>query len=108
MRTHIGVFELLVLLAVSAHGDQAYGVTIRRAVAAGRGRDVSSGAVSTTLERLEARGFVVSRSGDSSVARAGRPRRYYRLTRDGEAAVQENVAALRHMTRQAAPKLSRS
>jgi DNA-binding PadR family transcriptional regulator len=107
MSGHIGVFELLVLLAVSAHGDDAYGVTIRRAVAAARGRDVSSGAVSTTLERLEARGLVASRTGDASEARRGRPRRYFRLTRAGEAIAQEHLAALRQMSRLANPRLSR-
>jgi DNA-binding PadR family transcriptional regulator len=108
MSTHVGVFELLVLLAVHSHGDEAYGVTIRRAVAASRGRDVSSGAVSTTLERLEARGLVVSRQGDAAAARSGRPRRYFRVTRAGEAIMNEHVAALRQMTRQARARLSRS
>jgi PadR family transcriptional regulator PadR len=97
MRSQIGVFELLVLMAVNAGGTNAYGVTIRQAVEAGRGRDVSSGAVHTTLDRLARRGLVVSREGDSEPSRAGRPRRYYKLTRAGELAVREQFGALQQL-----------
>jgi len=106
--SRIGVFELLVLMAVSAHRDQAYGVAIRRAVAAGRGTDVSSGAVYTTLERLETRGFVISRRGDPSEVRGGRPRRYYCLTPSGESAVRTNVSAVTLMAGRTPAKLLRS
>ena len=107
MSTQVGVFELLVLMAAASVGDEAYGVRIRQAVAASRGTDVSSGAVYTTLERLEQRGFVVSRRGESTATRSGRPRRYYRLTKAGEAAVQANYGALRDLARQLHPRLMR-
>jgi PadR family transcriptional regulator len=107
MSTQIGVFELLVLMAVSSAGDDAYGVPIRQAVEAGRGREVSSGAVHTTLERLERRGFVTSRRGETSPTRGGRPRRYYALTRAGERAVKTNFGALQHLAGRMAPRLSR-
>jgi DNA-binding PadR family transcriptional regulator len=107
MSTRIGVFELLVLMAVASNGDDAYGVRIRQAVAASRGKDVSSGAVSTTLERLAQRGFVTARRGEATAARGGRPRRYFRLTRAGEAVVQTNYGAVRDLARQLHPKLIR-
>lgn len=97
MTRQIGVFELLVLMAVSAGGDHAYGVKIRQAVEAGRGRDVSSGAVHTTLDRLSKRGLVTSGEGEGEPVRAGRPRRYYKLTRAGELAVRQHFGALRDM-----------
>lgn len=107
MSSQIGVFELLVLMAVSSCGDQAYGVPIRQAVEASRGREVSSGAVHTTLERLQRRGFVTSRVGDTTPARGGRPRRYYKLTRAGELAVRHNIGAVRHLADRLAPRLTR-
>jgi DNA-binding PadR family transcriptional regulator len=103
--TRLGVFELLVLMAVAASPEEADGVTIRQAVAAGRGRDVSSGAVHTTLERLEHRGLVTSRRGDTSPARGGRPRRYYGLTALGTTAIDVNYGALQTLARRV-PKTS--
>ena len=108
MSTDLGIFELLVLMAVRAARDAAYGVTIRQAVAASRNRDVSSGAVYTTLERLQRRGLVTSRLGEATTARGNRPRRYYALTRAGDAAVESNYAALQQIARRTAPRPARS
>jgi PadR family transcriptional regulator PadR len=107
MSTDLGIFELLVLMAVRAGGEQAYGVTIRQAVSSGRGREVSSGAVYTTLLRLERRGLVRSQVGDASESRGGRARRYYALTAAGGSAVDTNYAALRTLSRRMAPRTSR-
>jgi PadR family transcriptional regulator PadR len=106
MATDLGMFELLVLMAAAAHdvpGDQAYGVVIRRSVAASRNSEVSSGAIYTTLERLERRGLLSSRFGDPSEVRGGRPRRYYSLTPDGRRAIDSNCAALNHLSARIAP-----
>ncbi len=108
MSTDLGIFELLVLMAVRATRGASYGVSIRQAVAASRGRDVSSGAVYTTLERLQRRGLVTSRLGEATTARGNRPRRYYALTRDGDAAVESNYAALQLLARRTAPRPARS
>ena len=108
MSTDLGIFELLILMAVRAHGASAHGVPIRQAVAASRNREVSSGAVYTTLERLHQRGLVTSRLGEATTARGNRPRRYYALTRAGEAAVESNYAALHQLARRAAPRPARS
>jgi DNA-binding PadR family transcriptional regulator len=99
MSTDLGVFALLVLMAIKANGDKAYGVTIRQAVAAGRDRDVSSGAIYTTLVRLQRRGLVRSWDGDPKESLGGRARRYYRLTSAGEAAVRSNYEALQALSR---------
>ena len=107
MSSQIGVFELLVLMSVSSCGAGAYGVPIRQAVEASRGREVSSGAVHTTLERLERRGMVTSRTGEAPPARGGRPRRYYKLTKAGELAIRHNYGAVQHLATRMAPKLSR-
>lgn len=108
MTTRMGVFELLVLMAVKALGERASSVDIRRAVADSRGRDVSSGAVHTTLERLEARGLVVSRRGEATRERGGRPRRYFAVTAAGREAISVNVGALEQMLRVVRTATSRS
>jgi DNA-binding PadR family transcriptional regulator len=94
-------------MAVASEGAGAYGVRIRQAVADSRGADVSSGAVYTTLERLERRGLVASRRGEATPARAGRPRRYYSLTRAGEEAVRVNYGAVRQLARGVAARMTR-
>ncbi len=88
----IGSLEELVLLAlarVHARGDDeaAYGMTVRRELEERAGRDVSIGAVYSTLDRMEAKGLVRSRLADPDPARGGRPRRYFSLTEEGVAAV---------------------
>jgi len=64
----LGRFEEIVLLAVGRLGENASGVSIRREIAERNRRDVSAGALYTTLDRQP---FARSRS--APVARAGRP-----------------------------------
>ena len=99
MSTDLGIFELLVLMAVRATRGASYGVSIRQAVAASRNRDVSSGAVYTTLERLQRRGLVTSRLGEATTARGNRPRRYYALTRQGRRQLADELAQWQRMSR---------
>lgn len=93
----LGEFEQMVLLAVLRLGDGAYGLAIRDELAAVTGREPSSGALYTTLDRLEKKGLVASREGESSSDRGGRARRYMRVTAEGRAALlrtREAFAAL--------------
>ena len=55
---YLGEFEHLVLLAVMRLGDDAYGVPIRRLITERAQREVSFGAVYSTLRRLHAKGFL--------------------------------------------------
>ena len=55
---YLGEFEHLVLLAVMQLGDDAYGAPIRRLITERAERDVSFGAVYSTLRRLEAREYL--------------------------------------------------
>jgi DNA-binding PadR family transcriptional regulator len=77
---HLGELEQLILFAVTALGDDAYGGAIRAYIEERSGRIVSSGAISTTLGRLAERRLVVGRVGTPLPGRAGRPRKYYALT----------------------------
>jgi PadR family transcriptional regulator, regulatory protein PadR len=80
---YLGEFEQLVLLAVLRLGDEAYAVTIRRAIEDAAARTVSRGALYTTLERLEAKGLLSSRMGEPTADRGGRARRYHKVTAAG-------------------------
>jgi DNA-binding PadR family transcriptional regulator len=80
---YLGEFELMVLLTIIRLGDEVYGVPLSREVAALRGREVAVGSVYAALERLEAKGLVVSQLGESTPERGGRAKRYFRVTDEG-------------------------
>jgi PadR family transcriptional regulator PadR len=84
----LGRFEELVLLAL-VRLRETYGVPIRREIGERTGRDVSFGAVYTTLERLERKGYVSSRMGEPTQERGGRAKRYFRIEAPGVRALNE-------------------
>jgi DNA-binding PadR family transcriptional regulator len=66
------------------HLDQeSYGVPIMKEIATRTGREVARPAVYIALKRLEAKGFLTSRIGESTMERGGRSRRMFRLTKVG-------------------------
>ena len=89
----LGSFEELVLLAVGRGSGDAYGMTVRREIQEHTGRDVTIGAVYSTLDRLTSKGFVESRLGSGDEDRAGRARRYFRIRPSGV----EALSRLREM-----------
>jgi PadR family transcriptional regulator len=90
----MGEFEQLVLLALLRLGNDAYGMDVRAEIEKRTGRDVSYGAVYTTLDRLERKGWVVHHLGESTPERGGRARKYFRVLREGRKALRETQAAL--------------
>lgn len=90
----LGALELTILLAVARLGDEAYGLAVRRDVSTRTARDYSVGAIYTTLGRLEAKGFVVSRTTAPLPTRGGRSRRQFEVTAAGQRAIRhaERVA----------------
>jgi PadR family transcriptional regulator PadR len=93
----LGRFEEIVLLALVRLRENAYGVTIRREIAERTGRDASFGAVYTTLERLERKGYVSSRVGEPTRQRGGRAKRYFRIEAPGIAALDRSREAIAAM-----------
>ena len=88
----IGQFEHVVLAAILAMGDDAYGVTIHARVEVFISpRTVSLGAVYATLDRLEDKGLVRSWLSDPTPERGGRSKRHYRLETLGERALHDSV-----------------
>ncbi len=107
MDHHPGEFEQLLLFGILRLGDGAYGVTIRREIEERTGRQVSVGAVYTTLHRLEERGFVSARVGEPTAERGGRRKKYYALEPAGVAALNRSYRNLREMAKGLAPRLER-
>lgn len=103
---YLGEFEQLVLLAVMRLEDQAYGATIRRLIEESTGRQISIGAIYTTLERLHGKGYVTSRVGEPTGERGGRRRKIYTLDRVGHLALTRAYASWTNMTRGLKPRLS--
>jgi PadR family transcriptional regulator PadR len=105
MPEHLGEFEQLILFSLLRLSDDAYGVKVRQQIEERTGRNVSAGAIYTTLERLEARGYVASRFGESTPARGGRRKKYYQLELAGAQALNRSYSALREMAKGQAAKL---
>jgi DNA-binding PadR family transcriptional regulator len=97
--TSLGEFEQIILLAILRLGDSVYGVPIRAEIAHHTGREIAPGALYTTLERLELKGFVKSRLGESTPERGGRPKRYYEVTGRGVRAVSRAQRAFQSLLR---------
>jgi DNA-binding PadR family transcriptional regulator len=97
-RDYLGEFEHMVVLALLRLQDRAYGVTVRQEIELRTQRDVSIGAVYTTLDRLETKGYVTSQLGDPTPERGGRSKRFFRVTAHGVAAVSRTHRALQSMT----------
>jgi DNA-binding PadR family transcriptional regulator len=79
----LGEFEYLVMLAVLRLGTNAYGMRVRQEIAARTGRDVTIGAVYTTLERLADKGLLATAMSDPTPERGGRAKRSFKLTGAG-------------------------
>ena len=99
MQGPLGEFEQLVMFAVVRLDDEAYGAAIRRELLERAGRDVSPGAIFTTLERLESRGLVTSTYGEPTAERGGRRKRFYRVRPEGRRALAASLETIRRMAR---------
>lgn len=95
----LGEVEQLLLFALVALGDEAYGVTVRDLIESETGRALSPGAVFTGYERLERRGLVLSRLGPATPTRGGRPKRHYSLSARGALALRDSYRRVSSLAR---------
>ncbi len=82
-RDVLGTFEYQVLSVLLQQPQNAYGTVIKQRIAERTGRDPSVGALYTTLDRLERKGFVASSWGEATPERGGRRKRFYRVEASG-------------------------
>ena len=95
----IGEFEYLVLTAAIHLDEDAYGAAIRREIEAATECRCSIGALYTTLDRLETKGFVKTWMGDSTPQRGGRAKRMVCVTAKGIRAASAFYLAIMRVSR---------
>ncbi len=81
--------EELVLLAIWNLRENAYLVTIQEHISKVTGKEWTIGAVYVPLNRLEKLGYAHTRIGDPTPERGGRKIKYFKLSKDGFAALEK-------------------
>jgi PadR family transcriptional regulator, regulatory protein PadR len=90
----LGEFEHILLLAIMRLADNAYGSSIRQMLSEQINRDVTIGALYTTLERLEKKGLLTGTLGEATAERGGRAKKYFKVSADGHQALKRSKSAL--------------
>lgn len=85
--TNLGEFEEVILLIIGVLHENAYGAAIIVEIEEQTERKPSVGAVHSALNRLQEKGFIRSKYGESNEKRRGRRKVYYSLTDSGESAL---------------------
>jgi PadR family transcriptional regulator, regulatory protein PadR len=83
----LGEFEEIVILTIAILNNDAYGVSIKNEIESRLSRSVSIGALHTALVRLEDKGYIKSFDGEATEERAGRPKKYFKITALGKRAM---------------------
>lgn len=85
--TRLGDFEETILLIVGILDEEAYAFKVAEKFEIQAERNVSIGAVHSTLTRLADKGFLTSEMGQPSAERGGRRKRIYSITAQGQKAL---------------------
>jgi DNA-binding PadR family transcriptional regulator len=88
--TYLGEFEEIVLLSVAILDNDAYGVSIKDEIKKRLKRTVSIGALHSALNRLEEKGFLNTKEGQTTPQRGGRRKLFYTITRPGIRALEKS------------------
>lgn len=88
--TKLGDFEEVILLLVGILNQEAYAFKIAEEFESQTQRQVSIGAVHSTLNRLSEKGFLKSEMGAATAERGGRRKRIYTITATGEKVLRES------------------
>ena len=89
-KDHIGELEELILLLIVMLKEEAYGLSIRKALKEHAGRTVTIGAVHGTVNRLERKGFIESSLSGATELRGGRRKRIFTITASGKKILQKS------------------
>ncbi len=84
--------EMLILAALGPR--EQYGLEIVESTKKATGHSISLGGLYTTLHRMERKGLVGARWGESTEHRRGARRRYYKITARGVRALAETKKVL--------------
>jgi DNA-binding PadR family transcriptional regulator len=99
MAETLGEFEHLILLAILQLGRSAHAARVREEIEREADRKVTRGALYVTLDRLTTKQLVEWEVEESTPARGGIPRRRFRVTEPGLAALRRSHAAVRSLSR---------
>jgi PadR family transcriptional regulator PadR len=88
----LGEFEALVLMAAMRLGHNAYGGSIHQQILMQAERQCTSGALYTTIGRLEKKGYLLPRPGEPTAERGGRAKNFLQVSESGKAALRESYA----------------
>jgi PadR family transcriptional regulator PadR len=91
IETKLGEFEEVILILAGILAKDAYALKVAETFEEQTGRPVSIGAVHSTLERLEGKGFVTSEMGNATAVRGGRRKRIFTVTALGQRVLKESV-----------------
>jgi len=84
----LGKSEFLVLSLLAQRARGVHGTALIQDLNSATGRQWSVGALYTTLERLQTKGYVTSSWGEATPERGGRRKRIFRVEAAGRAALQ--------------------
>ena len=82
-RSDLGEFEELVLLTIATQFPEAYSVIVAEKLEEVLKRTITTGATHAAMQRLEKKGFLESKMGESTAERGGRRKRLYTVTPAG-------------------------
>jgi len=82
------LLEQIILAAIIALEEDAFGVSIRKKVEKLTGKRLMYGTLYNALDQLLRKEYVSKTKGTTSTARGGRPRIYYALTENGKKALE--------------------
>ena len=80
------------ILTLLKNGDRMYGRELRREYEEAFEEELPYGSLYTTLMRLEEKGFIKSKWGESAHERGGNRRKYYKITAPGKKALDDFTA----------------
>jgi PadR family transcriptional regulator, regulatory protein PadR len=69
-------------------------VSIQEHIKERTGRELSTGSIYASLDRLEEKGFVKSRQGEATPERGGKRKLYFSITAPGRRALTESLQAI--------------
>ena len=92
IETRLGDFEeVLLLITGILEKEDAYAFKIAEEFHRQTGRDISIGAIHSTLDRLETKGFVKSELGQATATRGGRRKRIFTITALGKRVLKDSM-----------------
>lgn len=103
-RDRLGQSEFMVLAMLARRARGAHGTALLDDLTELTGREWSVGALYTTLERLEKKGFVASQWGEPTAQRGGRRKRVFQVQAAGQQALERTRRMMDAAAAPAAPR----